>query len=151
MKRLSFKIEINADATRVYHTILGKDTYAQWAEIFNPSSTAQGTWEEGSEIRFLGKDQDGKVGGIISTVVKNTPGRYIELRHQGYIEKGVEHTDESNPWYGAQEIYTLSEKNGITCLSIELDTDTSHEEYFLEKYPEALQRIKYLAEINRSG
>lgn len=151
MKRLEYKIEINADAMRVYHTILGKDTYAQWAEVFGSTSTAQGTWEEGSEMRFIGTDEEGNEGGMISKVEKNIPGKVIELSHQGYIQNGVVHSGAESDWYGAQEIYGMTEKNGITHLTVEIDTEDSHAAYFEEKYPEALRRIKSLAEINRGG
>jgi hypothetical protein len=43
MKKLQFKISINAPLTKVYDFMLGissKSTYKQWTSLFNPTSLA---------------------------------------------------------------------------------------------------------------
>ena len=47
MKKLQFKVSINAPATKVYDIMLGisnKSTYEQWTAMFNPTSTFEGNW-----------------------------------------------------------------------------------------------------------
>lgn len=148
MERLVFKIDINADAARVYQTIIGADTYPQWAEIFDPTSRVEGSWDEGSEIRFVGTDEAGKTHGMISKVTANKPHKLIELTHQGHIRDGKDYVGESVSWAGAQQKYHLDEHNGVSTLRVEIDSEPDFVEYFQKTYPEALKRIKALAEVN---
>jgi hypothetical protein len=64
------------------------------------------------------------------------------------VEDGKE--DTSSPavkdWIGAQENYTFEERNGITHLSVELDSDDKYREMFQDIWPKALQKLKQLAE-----
>ena len=56
MKKLQFKVNINAPVTRVYENMLGltnKSTYEQWTSMFNPTSTYEGSWDKGSKILFV--------------------------------------------------------------------------------------------------
>lgn len=39
-------------------------TYQLWTKEFNPTSTYEGNWQKGSEIFFIGTDQNGKRGGM---------------------------------------------------------------------------------------
>ena len=50
MKKLQFKVSINAPVTKIYDFMLGtnsKSTYEQWTSLFNPTSTYEGSWGEG--------------------------------------------------------------------------------------------------------
>lgn len=74
MKKLEFRIEINASAQKVYEAMLGlndKSTCEYWTATFNPTSTYEGSWTKGSKILFVGVDESGKKGGMVSEVVEN--------------------------------------------------------------------------------
>ncbi len=44
-------------------------TYREWTSAFNETgSYYEGDWNPGSEIRFLGPDDEGSLGGMIATV-----------------------------------------------------------------------------------
>ena len=76
MQKLQFKKEINASAQKVYEVMLGlndKSTYEYWTSAFNPTSTYEGSWEKGSKIHFVGTDENGKKGGMVSEVAENKP------------------------------------------------------------------------------
>ena len=66
MKKLQFKININAPVNTVYDMMLGlsnKSTYEQWTAMFNPTSSYEGSWDKGSKILFVGVDEKGEKGG----------------------------------------------------------------------------------------
>lgn len=53
MKKLQFKININAPLSKVFDCMLGlsnKSTYEQWTAMFNPTSTYEGSWEKGCKF-----------------------------------------------------------------------------------------------------
>ena len=57
MKKLQFKVSINAPVARIYDFMLGinsKSTYEQWTSLFNPTSTYEGNWDKGNKILFVG-------------------------------------------------------------------------------------------------
>ena len=57
MKKLKFKVTINAPSHKVYDVMLGinkKSTYEAWTALFNPTSTFEGSWNKGNKILFLG-------------------------------------------------------------------------------------------------
>ncbi|MCB0463765.1 MAG: SRPBCC domain-containing protein, partial [Flavobacteriaceae bacterium] len=80
MKKLQFKIDINASAQKVYNTMLGIEnieTYEQWTAEFNPTSTYEGNWDKGSKIYFVGTDENGKRGGMVSEIADNIPFKFV--------------------------------------------------------------------------
>lgn len=89
MKKLQFKVNINAPHEKVFDIMLGisnKSTYEQWTVMFNPTSTYEGTWEKGSKMLFIGIDEKGEKGGMVSEVFENLPNRFISVRHYGLIK-----------------------------------------------------------------
>ncbi|MNY80276.1 hypothetical protein D3C86_2212440 [compost metagenome] len=47
-------------------------------------------------------------------------------------------------WTGSLEMYTLTEKDGVTTLLAEVDVDQKHKDYMLSTFPKALEEIKRL-------
>ncbi len=64
----------------------------------------------------------------------------IKVDKDGVIEK------RDKQWTGGVESYTLTESNGKVILSVTQDVPTELVEYFKTKFPQALERIKLLAE-----
>ena len=84
MKKLQFKVSINAPVTRVYDSMLGinsKSTYEQWTSLFNPTSTYEGSWNKGNKILFIGVDEKGEKGGMVSRIAENIRNRFVSIQH----------------------------------------------------------------------
>ena len=147
MKKLQFKIEINATAQKVYETMLGlndKKNYEHWTSAFNPTSTYEGSWEKGSKILFVGCDENGKKGGMVSKVEENERAKYVSILHYGFLDGENEITtgEQVEKWAGGHENYTFQENNTITTLTVDIDTIDEYEDYFNQTYPKALEKLK---------
>ncbi|SFB76174.1 Activator of Hsp90 ATPase homolog 1-like protein [Flagellimonas taeanensis] len=151
MKKLQFKKDINASAERVYNTMLGLDhieTYEQWTSEFNPTSTYEGSWEKGSKIYFVGTDENGKKGGMVSEIADNVPSQFVSIHHYGILDGDQEITEgpEVEKWAGSLENYSFREHNGVTTVAVEIDVTEDYLEYFNTTWPKALDKLKELAE-----
>jgi hypothetical protein len=147
MVKLQFSIDIQAPAEKVYNAMLGlKDiqTYQQWTAAFNPTSTWEGSWDKGSKILFVGVDENGKRGGMVSIVEENKPNEFVSIRHHGYLDGDTEITtgEEAEKWAGGHENYAFSENNGVTTVRVEMDTIEEYVDYFKNTYPKALEILK---------
>ncbi len=151
MKQLQFKIEIQATAQKVYETMLGindKKTYEHWTSAFNPTSTYEGSWDKESKILFVGCDENGKKGGMVSKVVENEPAKYVSILHYGFLDGENEITtgEEVEKWAGGHENYSFQESNTITTLTVDIDTIDDYLDYFNKTYPKALEKLKEISE-----
>jgi hypothetical protein len=152
MKTKKYKIDINAAANKVYNLMLGlenKKTYEDWTALFNPTSTYEGSWDKGSKMMFVGTDEQGKKGGMIAEIAENIPNKFISIKHYGILENGQEILDgpKVEGWAGSLENYTFSETNGVTVITVEVDTNEEYINYFDETWPKALDKLKELSEI----
>lgn len=151
MKKLQFKKDINAPARKVYDTMLGISnikTYQLWTSEFNPTSTYEGRWEKGAKIHFVGTDENGKKGGMVSEVVDIIPFQFVSIRHYGILDGENEITKgvEVEKWAGGLENYSFDEHNGVTTVEVEVDVTEDHLDYFNTTWPKALNKLKDLAE-----
>ena len=151
MKKLQFTVSINASVNKVYDVMLGKSnksTYEQWTSMFNPTSTYEGSWNKGDKICFVGTDEKGEKGGIVSEIAENIPNQFVSIRHYGLVSAGKEITEgpEVEKWAGGLENYSFEENNGTTVVTVELDTTEDFTDYMNEHYPKALGRLKEVCE-----
>jgi hypothetical protein len=151
MQKLEFKKEINAPAQKVYETMLGlkdKTTYEYWTAAFNPTSTYEGSWTKGGKILFVGVDENGKKGGMVSEVAELQPASLVSIRHYGMLDGDTEITtgEQVEKWSGGHETYKFEENNGTTTLIVELDTIDDYLDYFKTTYPTALDKLKEISE-----
>ena len=151
MKKVQYKKDIKASAEKVYNTMLGMETiktYEQWTSEFNPTSTYEGSWEKGSKIYFVGTDENGKRGGMVSEIEDNVPFQFVSIRHYGILdgEKEITEGPEVEKWAGSLENYDLQEHNGVTTLTVETDVADDYLDYFNSTWPKALNKLKELAE-----
>src|SRR5690606_40274916 len=96
MKKLQFSVNIQAPVAKVYDTMLGsssKSTYEQWTSLFNPTSSYEGSWNKGSKILFIGVDEQGEKGGMVSRIAENIPNRFVSIQHYGLLTAGKEITE----------------------------------------------------------
>ena len=151
MKKLQFKVKINAPVTRVYDFMLGvnsKSTYEQWTSLFNPTSTYEGKWDKGNKMLFIGVDEKGEKGGMVSRIAENIPNRFVSIQHYGLVQADKEITEgpEVDKWANGYENYTFEENNGITTLTLDLDITEEFADYMNETYPKALEKLKEICE-----
>src|SRR5690606_32733126 len=136
---------------KVYDTMLGsnsKSTYEQWTSLFNPTSSYEGSWNKGSKILFIGVDEQGEKGGMVSRIAENIPNRFVSIQHYGLLTAGKEITEgpEVEKWANGLENYSYEENNGITTVTVDLDSNEDFVDYMNEKYPQALLKLKELCE-----
>jgi hypothetical protein len=151
MEKLQFKVSIAAPVTRVYHYMLGissRSTYEQWTALFNPTSSYEGTWLKGSKILFVGVDEKGEKGGMVSRIAENNANRFVSIQHYGLFKAGKEITEgpEVEKWANGFENYTFDEHCGTTAVTVDLDTTEDFVAFMNEAYPKALDKLKSLCE-----
>ena len=151
MKKLQFKIDIKASAEKVYNTMLGIghiETYEQWTSVFNPTSTYEGSWEKGTKIYFIGTDENGKRGGMVSEIADNIPFQFVSIRHYGILDGENEITEgpDVEKWAGGLENYSFNENSGVTTVTVESDVAEDYLDYFNTTWSKALNKLKELAE-----
>ncbi len=151
MKKIQFTVSIQAPVEKVYDFMLGisnKSTYEQWTALFNPTSTYEGDWKKGSKILFVGTDEKGEKGGMVSEVFDNLPNAFVSIRHYGLLKDSVEILDgpEVEQWANVFENYTFEETNGTTTVCVELDTIEDFLDYMNQTYPKALDKLKEICE-----
>ena len=120
MEHLHYSIQINAPQQKVWDTMLGEETYKEWSSVFNPDPTAEtymeGSWDEGSDIKFLGKEKDGTVSGMIGKVQESRPGEFISVKYSSEIMRGEENV------YAPDELYFATNISPIFPVSTKLAT-----------------------------
>ena len=156
MKKLQFTVSINAPVTKIYDFMLGinsKSTYEQWTSLFNPTSTYEGSWDKGNKILFIGVDEKGEKGGMVSKIAENILNRFVSIQHYGLLKADKEITEgpEVEKWANGFENYTFEENNGPdsyrgTTVTVDLDTTEDFLDYMNQTYPKALDKLKELCE-----
>lgn len=151
MKKLQFKVSINAPVSKVYDCMLGtnsKSTYEQWTAMFNPTSTYEGSWDKGNKMLFVGVDENGERGGIVSEIFDNIPNKFVSIRHYGLVKGNEEITEgpEVEKWANGFENYSFEENNGTTTVTVDLDTTEDFIDYMNDNYPKALGKLKEICE-----
>jgi hypothetical protein len=144
MQRRRFSTQINAPKEIVWGILWSEENYGKWTAVFSEGSYAESDWNEGSRVRFLSPEGEG----LYSEIAEKVPHDKMFFRHIGVIRNGQEQPidDESRKWSGAIENYVLSEDDGVTTLSVDMDITDDHLSYFEQKFPEALTKVKELAE-----
>ena len=127
MKKLQYKVSINAPVTQIYDSMLGithKSSYGEWTALFNATSTYEGSWDKGSKILFIGVDEKGEKGGMVSRIAENIPNQFVSIQHYGLVKGDKEITEgpEVEKWANGFENYTFEENNGVTTVTVDLDT-----------------------------
>jgi hypothetical protein len=150
MEKIHYSVTISAPREKVWKIMFADETYRQWTKPFNEGSYYIGNWEQGSEIRFVGSDDQGnaQAGGMYSTIAENRLYEFMSIKHLGIITNGVVDTtsDEVKKWAPAFENYTFTDVDGVTQLDVDMDIDQDYKESFDAMWPKALAVLKKLAE-----
>lgn len=150
--KLQYSVVINAPKEKVWETMLNKDTYEKWTDVFMSGSNYVGDWDEGSKILFLAPDEIGKESGMVSRIKENRRYEYISIESLGLVSNGEEDisSQEAKEWAGSLENYTFKDVDGKTELLVDLISDGDVDPEMLEMsektWPKALSILKKLAE-----
>ena len=148
LETLHYEISIQANAKKVYCTMLDANHYTAWTAVFNPTSHFKGSWGKGAKIQFLGEDKNGKLEGMVSRIKENIPNNFISIEHLGLVQNDKEITSgaEVEGWAGALENYTFKQENGNTLLLVDVVANQEFKAYFSETWPKALDKLKAICE-----
>ena len=144
-----YSMYIDASPDKVHQIMTDSETYRKWTHAFNPTSHFKGSWEEGSKILFIGCDEEGNEGGMVSRIKANQKGRYISIEHIGEYKNGEEITTGPTveAWKGALENYTFMPEAAGTRVIVEMTgVMDDFADYFDATWPEALMILKSLCE-----
>jgi uncharacterized protein YndB with AHSA1/START domain len=147
---MHFSIIIDASKEKVWDTMLQDATYRQWTAAFGPGSYYEGSWETGSDIRFLAPNDKGTVDGMVSRIKENRPYELMSIEHVGTMHDGqlVAPNDKGTAWKGALENYTFTETDGKTEVKVDIDVEDEFVEVFGDMWPKGLQKLKEIAEAH---
>lgn len=145
---MHFEINIGAKPGKVYKIMLADKTYSEWTSVFSPISQFKGSWDKGSKIIFLGSDQDGNSGGLVSRIKENVPGRFVSIELTGIIENDREILSgpKVEEWARGLENYTFIDNDGSTLLEVDVDVHENHRSFFDTTWPDALKKLKEICE-----
>jgi hypothetical protein len=149
LTKLNFEIIINAPKEKVWEKMLGDEGYRIWTNEFNPGgSWYEGSFEEGSKIKFLGPGEAGQMGGMASEIAVNRKYEFISIKHLGFILNGQEVTDtpEILAWAPAYENYTFTEEEGKTKVEVYVEVNPEWLEMMKGSWPKALEKLKEICE-----
>ena len=145
MLKLTYSIDIAADAGKIWRVLFEKHSYEQWASPFAEGSTYTGTMAQGERIKF----HNGTYEGMYADVERLSAEEYVEFRHIGMLGKNGEELpldEEAKKWSGALETYRLTKSVKGVLLEVTVDSDESFVEYMNETFPRALEIVRSLSE-----
>ena len=144
VKQLQFQETIHASPAIVWGILFGDDTYPVWTAPFSEGSYFEGSWEEGSRIRFLSPSGEG----MVAEIAESRPHAFLSIRHLGFVANGVEDLESEavRAWAPAYENYTLTPVPDGTRIVIDQDVTGDFEAYMNTTWPRALAVLKELCE-----
>jgi uncharacterized protein YndB with AHSA1/START domain len=145
MKKLEFKININAPRKKVWKIMLDKETYKEWVGVSWPDSYYEGEWKEGNDLKFITPDESG----TLVTLLKHKPYELSHAKHIAVLIDGGEEDRESEvakSWIGTTETYTFTEAKGVMELKVEINTNPDWAEMFNDGWDKALGKLKEMCE-----
>jgi uncharacterized protein YndB with AHSA1/START domain len=143
-QKIISSVAIHAPRERVWRTLLEDSTYRQWTGAFHEGSYAETDWKEGSGARFLTPERNG----MFSRILAHRANELLSIRHLGVIKDGAEDTqsEHAKAWAGLEETYSIRESDGVSTLTVEMETSDGYRGYFEEAWPKALAKLKEIAE-----
>ena len=150
MKKLEFKIDINAPAKKVWELMLGLESFKEMMTASYPGSYFKGQWKKGENIKFLSPDGSGTLANIVELRIYE----YILAKHIAVInEDGTEDRsgEKAKTWIGTTEAYNFTERNGKTEVKVEVNTTSDWEKMFSEAWPKLLKKLKEMSERSKVG
>jgi uncharacterized protein YndB with AHSA1/START domain len=144
MKDLQFSIDIAATTARVWDCMFDPIAYRDWTRAFCEGSYYEGSWEAGRRLRFL----DPQGFGMEAIVDESVLHERLSLRLVGEIKDGRPVAGSRLNTEPAYERYVFNATpQGGTHLVVHLQSwDEGFTDFLQTTWPQALQRLKALAE-----
>jgi hypothetical protein len=146
MKRRTIRksIEINAEAGKIWQTLVRKESIKIWYEAFGKGIVAKTDWQVGSKALFVDEHQCG----IVGKITANKPGEMLSIVYQGIVQDGREdyQSEQANNVKGSVEAYRISCSDGKRLLFVQCDMEESYFGYMSNAWDVALEKIKVLSE-----
>lgn len=142
LKPINKQITINATADKVWQVLLSKETYLQWANIFQEGADylATDNFIQGSKVIF----GDGSGNGMVALVSINEPNHKIQFTYTGEIKDGEESS--MGEMDGTTETYTLTQDGDGILLELETSMGNQWFEMMNAAWDKAIVIIKELSE-----
>lgn len=145
-KRFSINksIDISAPKESVWEVLFSPKSINTWSSEFSEGSRVEGDWELGGTVFF--KDKNGE--GLKGRVIEKESERLLSVEFVGVLKNGVEdpENEELDMWKGCVDAYILTEKDGVTVLTIESVVPEKYFEPFKKLWDRALRKIRQIAE-----
>ncbi|QNL48224.1 SRPBCC domain-containing protein [Olivibacter sp. SDN3] len=147
MEKMQFKTTISAAVSKVFDTMIGKDTFKLWTTVFNPSSDFEGEWKKGSKILFVGTNEVGKKEGMVGIIRELDRPQFVSIEYIGLLDGENEITTGSiaEEWAGFEN-YSFETSGNQTTVTVDIDVNDQMRDYFRETYPKALDKLKEICE-----
>jgi uncharacterized protein YndB with AHSA1/START domain len=144
MQTIKKTIDIQAPKEKVWHVLLDDKFSRIWYAAFSEGTYAETDWKTGSKVVF----KDNSNSGLVGRVIANQPNEVLTVEYTGVLTNGVEdyESEQAKAMKGSQEKYRLTEKSGLTHLSIESDMDDEYFDSMSAAWDKALQKVQALAE-----
>jgi hypothetical protein len=145
MKKLEFKIDIDAGKKKVWDTMFNPKTYKQWVNVSWPGAYFDGIWKQGEKMKFLSAGE----GGTLTTLAEYRPYEFVLAKHIAVLNgDGSEDRDSdiAKGWIGTTESYTFTESNKKTEVKVVINTGPDWEKMFADGWPNALKKLKEISE-----
>lgn len=145
MKIVAHEIEIAAPAAKIWDLMWNAESYRDWTQFFGGSGVYESDWQVGGRTVFWDHERQN---GMVATIESLNKPTEVIFKHIGLIENGEEfrQTKEVLEWSGAQERYFLTELDGYTKMTAEINTMPEHEQHMRDGLVKGFDRIKQLAE-----
>lgn len=149
IKTIQFQRTIQAPVSVVWETMFSAESYTAWTAPFSEGSYFDGSWDQGSRIKFLTPSGDG----MVAEIAENREHERLSIRHLGFVFQGTEDTESEavQAWAPAYETYTFSAVPEGTRLVIDQDVTEDFEQGMRDTWPKALDRLRELCERERDG
>jgi hypothetical protein len=153
MTTIEKSIEIHGERDAIWRVIESPETYTKWCEPFCVGTFYEGAWRVGNTVRFIGLDENGVRGGLVSEVVAYEAGHHVTFRHKGFVQGDQEvfDTPEVAAWAGCEEGYVLEGGPDVYTLHVSCQVAEEMAEWMDATWTEAVGRIKAIAEGTESA
>jgi uncharacterized protein YndB with AHSA1/START domain len=139
---MQFSMMISAPREKVWNTLWDDTTFRDWGNIIDEGQYMVGELKEGNIVQFLSASGYG----VNSKVLKFVPYEFAQFTQIADTQDyGAQEREQE--WTGGTESYALSETDGMTTVTVNIDVPPELEDTFAERFPKALERVKVLAEM----
>jgi hypothetical protein len=110
----------------------------------------EGEFVVGENVDFLGPDQNGQLGGMISRVADVRKYEFISFEHLGYNMNGMRDTESESmkALFPSYENYTFEKvAEDTTRVKVYMESDPSYSDMMAGLWPKALNKLKEICEL----